>query len=134
MRYALDTNAIILFLREDPRIREKFDAAVGRGDEIAVPPLVHFEVLRGFMCKPAPKKEKTYQLMIGHFPVRELSVESLERGASIYANLYRARRTVDDVDLLIAAYCIVGGYVLVTNNTKHFKVIGGLMLEDWSAS
>ena len=133
MMYALDTNAIILLLREDPHISQKFDAAVERGDEFTIPPLVHYEIKRGFLCKSAPKREKMYNRLIEQYPVCEVSVKSLERGAGVYADLYHAKRTVDDMDLLIAAYCMVGGYTLITNNIKHFEVINGLSFEDWSA-
>jgi tRNA(fMet)-specific endonuclease VapC len=133
MRYALDTNAVILLLREDPRICAKFDAAVERGDEFIIPPLVHYEMRRGFLCKSAPTREKMYNRLIEEYPVGDVRAESLEQGAGIYANLYHAKRTVGDVDLLIAAFCMDGKYTLITNNIRHFEVIDGLKFEDWVA-
>lgn len=133
MRYALDTNTVICLLRDDPLVCRKFDAAVERGDEIVIPPLVHYEIRRGFLCKSAPKRENSYRILIEQCPVGEMSAESLERGAGIYADMYRAKLTVDDTDLLIAAFCMVSDYTLVTNNTRHFEVIDGLRFEDWAA-
>jgi tRNA(fMet)-specific endonuclease VapC len=133
VKYALDTNAVIRLLREDTQICQKFDAAVERGDEFVIPPLVHYEIRRGFLCKSAPKREKMYNRLIRQYPVGEVNAESLERGAHIYADLYRAKRTVADMDLLIAAFCLVGGYKLITGNVKHFEVIDGLKYEDWAA-
>jgi predicted nucleic acid-binding protein len=132
MRYALDTNAVILLLREDQHICRKFDAAVERGDDFIIPPLVHYEIRRGFLCKSAPRREKMYDRLIKQYPVDEVSVESLELGAGVYADLYHAKRTVSDVDLLIAAYCMDGGYTLITNNVRHFEVIDGLKFENWA--
>lgn len=57
MKYALDTNAVIQFLRGNPFVCQKFDAAVDRGDRLVIPPLVHYEMWRGFLCKSAPKRE-----------------------------------------------------------------------------
>jgi len=37
-----------------------------------------------------------------------------------------------DADLLIAASCLVHGYILVTNNKRDFENIEGLQLEDWT--
>ena len=132
MKYALDTNAVILLLRGSPCICQKFDAAVERGDEFRIPPLVHYEIRRGFLCKSAPRREKMYNRLIEQYPFGDVSAESLERGAGIYADLYHAKRTVGDIDLLIAAFCMVGGYTLITSNTRHFEVIDGLRYEDWS--
>jgi tRNA(fMet)-specific endonuclease VapC len=132
MRYALDTNTIIRLLRKEPNTRRKLGDAVGRDCEIAVPPLVHFEIRRGFLCKPAPGKEESYNILIKRHLVGEMSAVVLERGAMVYANLYKAGYTVDDTDLLIAAFCLEGEYTLVTNNTRHFEVIEGLKIEDWA--
>ena len=133
MKYALDTNAIIHLLRDNPRVNQKFDAAVERNDEIVIPPLVHYEIRRGFLCYSAPRRENSYRILIEQYPVGNISAEVLERGADIYAALYRARLTIDDADLLTAAFCLVGGYTIVTNNTRHFEVIDGLDIEDWTA-
>ena len=40
MKYALDTNTVIRLLRMEQTTRQKLGHAVGRGDEIAIPPLV----------------------------------------------------------------------------------------------
>ena len=134
MRYALDTNTIIHILRQTPSVLDKFNAAVDRGDEIIIPPIVHYEMLRGFKCKPAPKKESAYIALIKRFPVGELTIDVLECGADIYSELYNARLTVEDADLLTAAFCITGRYTIVTNNVKHFNVINNLLFEDWTVS
>ena len=132
MKYALDTNTVILILRDDPSVCKKFDASVERGDEIAIPPLVHYEMLRGFLCKSAPAKENSYRLLITQYPVSGMNIDSFEHGARIYADLYQNKLTVDDIDLLIAAFCVDGGYTLVTHNTKHFGTVSGLNIEDWA--
>jgi predicted nucleic acid-binding protein len=131
MKYALDTNIIILLLRDNPSVCRKFDAAVERGDMFVIPPLVHYEMLRGFLCYPAPKKEKSYRILTSQYPVGEMNEDSLVRGASLYADLWRIGRTVDDTDLLIAAYCITNDFALVTHNVRHFEVIDSLRIEDW---
>ena len=78
MKYALDTNTIIRLLREDAHTCKIFDAAVERGYEIAVPPIVHYEIRRGFLCKSAPKREKMYNRLVAQFPIAEINAESLE--------------------------------------------------------
>lgn len=132
MTYALDTNAIIHLLIDTTAMCSKFDAAVARGDHFIIPPLVHYEMRRGFLCKSAPKKEKAYEQLTKLCPIGTLSAASLEQGAKIYADLYHKKLTVEDSDLLIGAFCIDGGYTLITGNLKHFSVIDGLAYEDWT--
>jgi predicted nucleic acid-binding protein len=120
-----------MLLRNNPKVCKKFDIAIESGEEIVIPPLVHYEIKRGFACKSAPKRENSYNILTEQCLVGEMDEEVLERGASIYASLYSNKRTIDDVDLLIAAFCIVGEYTLITHNVKHFKVINGLKIDDW---
>ncbi len=131
MRYALDTNTVILLLRNDQNVSRLFHSALEKESEIAIPPLVHYEIRRGFLCGSSPKREESYDILIEQCPIREMDIDSLECAANIYANLYREKLTMDDADLLIAAFCLTGGYTLVTNNTKHFAHIAGLKTEDW---
>jgi len=48
------------------------------------------------------------------------------------AILKNSGQKIDDIDLMIAAICLANDLVLVTNNTKHFKRIKDLKVEDWS--
>jgi len=56
----------------------------------------------------------------------------MDIAADIYAERKALGKPIDDGDLLIAAQCINHGYVLVTNNTKHFQDITGLKIVDWT--
>ena len=48
------------------------------------------------------------------------------------ADLETKGKIIDDADLFIAATALNKNMVLVTNNTKHFKRIKELRLENWS--
>jgi len=61
-----------------------------------------------------------------------MNLAAWEEAATIYAQTRKAGRPVDDNDILIAAFCIVNGYTLVTNNTKHFTDINSLLIVDWA--
>jgi tRNA(fMet)-specific endonuclease VapC len=47
------------------------------------------------------------------------------------ATLENAGTIIDDADLYIAACSVVHGLTLATNNTKHFKHINGMKLQNW---
>lgn len=51
--------------------------------------------------------------------------------ADIKNTLLRAGTPIEDMDILIGAHARSLNYTLVTNNTKHFKRIPELKLEDW---
>ncbi len=131
MTYALDTNIVIRLLRNEASVFKHFTDAINSNANIAIPPIVNYELLRGFYYRPAPAKEKAYRIMCSHYPVGEMTNDIWERGAVIYADLRRSGRTVEDADILIAAYCIVNGFTFVTHNTRHFEVIEDLQIEDW---
>lgn len=47
------------------------------------------------------------------------------------ASLRKQGITISDFDLLIASFANVNQLHLITNNTKHFKHIPGLTIENW---
>lgn len=47
------------------------------------------------------------------------------------AQLESSGSRLADLDLQIAAICLVAGAALVTHNVRHFGRIDGLLLEDW---
>jgi len=54
-----------------------------------------------------------------------------QKAAHVFAMLYQQGIVVDDADVLIAAYCLVNEYTLVTNNKRHFENIDELKFVDW---
>ena len=60
MIYALDTNALIFLMNNDEKVIEKRDKAILAGGRFIIPPVVDYEIQRGLLYKPSPKKEKIY--------------------------------------------------------------------------
>jgi tRNA(fMet)-specific endonuclease VapC len=131
MWYALDTNIIIHLLHGTKSVREERDNAIKQGIQLIIPPFVNYEILRGFQCQSAPRREAVYSKMRDNYAIGEMTMPAWETAAQIYAYLYTKRLTVKDADIIIAAFCIVNGYTLVTNNTSDFANISGLQIADW---
>ena len=129
--YALDANIIIDFLNQEPFIKRQFDGAAKSGIQMVIPSVVDYEILRGFYHSSSPRKEAVYDSMRVYCPVIEINTDIWRCAASIWASLRKTGRTVGDADILIAAYCLVNGYKLVTHNTKDFAHIKGLELVNW---
>ena len=130
MTYALDTNIISYFLKGDKKIRDKFHDITLNNNSIIINPLAYYEIKRGFYLHAAPAKEKIFNQMCINYQVGQIDNKCLNCAGKLYADL-RAYNP-NDADMLIAAFCIVNDYVLVTNNVKHFDKINGLVYENWT--
>ena len=131
MKYAFDTNTVIHLMRGTESVHNARDIAVGDGKEFFIPPFVNYEILRGLAIKPMPSHVEAYDIICDNCEIGEMTVAVWQCAAKIYAQLYEKRFTVRDSDILIAAFCIVHGHTLVTNNIKDFENIDGLTFEDW---
>jgi len=101
------------------------------GAKLIIPPFVDYEMHRGLIIKPIPEHEKAYSIICKNCLLEDMPSLAWTRAAHIYAELYNKRFTVKDSDILIAAFCMVNNYTLVTNNTKDFENMNGLQLVDW---
>ena len=61
----------------------------------------------------------------------EMPSDVWEKAADIYIALKQNGQIIGDADILIAAYCLVNDYTLVTNNTNDFNRVDGLKLVNW---
>ena len=132
MNYALDTNTIIYLLNDNQSVIDRRDKAVAAGKRFIIPPIVDYEIRRGLLYKPSPKKEPMYWALVNRYGVGDMTSAMWVRAAQIYVDLRRKSLTVGDADILIAAFCVVNGYALVTNNVKDFENIDGLQLVNWA--
>ena len=131
MDFAFDTNAIIHLMIGTSSVRQKRDEAYNNRARFIVPPFVHYEIQRGLLIKPNSKHEQAYNRLLGNCELGEMTTAAWEKAAEIYADLYKKRFTVRDSDIVIAAFCVVNNYTLVTNNTKDFENIDELLFVDW---
>ena len=94
--------------------------------------MAFYEIQRGLLYKPSPKKEKIYFALRKHYGVGDMNTEMWVRAAHIYVELRHKGFTTSDDDIYIAAFCLINGYTLVTRNTKDFENIAGLHIENWT--
>ena len=132
--YALDTNIVIKLLRpkSDPLVQARLDAALFNDVEIVIPQAVHYEMLRGIYCRNAASQEAWYRLFRDICTVGMLTEITWEYAALLYYKLRKKGCTIGDADILIGAFCLENNYTLVTANTKDFRDMNGLRLEDWT--
>ena len=132
MKYALDANVIVHYLRKELNVLSNFDNAAIRNCELIIPKVVDYEIRRGFSIYPAPRKETAYEILTQQCRISEIGHDVWDCAILVYMGLYHKRLTVGEMDILIAAFCLINDYTLVTNNTDDFININGLSLVDWT--
>ena len=130
MAYLIDTDIIIFALRGDKTVLAKFEE--NKNIPISISMITYAELVFG--AKRSGNEQKN-MLKVNRireiYPVEELNIGIMELFADIKANMYSKAMRIEDLDLFIAATAIYNGMTLVTNNTKHFKNIPLLKLENW---
>ena len=131
MKYALDTNIITYYLKGNKEIIDKVDKEAVN-DNIIIPPFAYFEVKKWLMAINSNSKLQAFEKLFEIYGIDAIEKETLDLSLSIYIELRKNGITVDDGDLLIAAYCIQKNYVLVSNNLKHFERIEDIQVVNWT--
>jgi len=130
MAYLIDTDIIIFALRGDKTVLAKFEE--NKNIPISISMITYAELVFG---AKRSQNERTNMLKVNRireiYPVEELNIGIMELFADIKANMYSKAMRIEDLDLFIAATAIYNDLTLVTNNTKHFKNISLLKLENW---
>ena len=130
MAYLIDTDIIIFALRGDKTVLAKFEE--NKSIPISISMITYAELVFG---AKRSQNERTNMLKVNRireiYPVEELNIGIMELFADIKANMYSKAMRIEDLDLFIAATAIYNDLTLVTNNTKHFKNIPLLKLENW---
>jgi len=130
VKYLLDTNICVYWLKGNEHIEQKV-LSVGI-DTISISFINVSELYYG-----AYKSQRVDQnlAIIRRLTERLYVVESdeaiSEAFGSLKASLENAGMIIDDADIYIAACARVYGLTLVTNNTKHFRRLKGLKLDNW---
>jgi predicted nucleic acid-binding protein len=129
--YALDTNIVSYFLRDNEVVMTEINNLIKAGQTISIPPFVYYEIKRWLMSSNDTTKIKAFEYICKVSLIDKIEMNTLETAASIYVELKKLGKIVDDSDLFIAACCIQNDYALVTNNVKHFENVDGLTIVNW---
>ena len=132
MLYMLDTNICSYIIRNKPQSIKKKLQEVEKNHTIVLSSIVVSELLYGATKKSSPKLMKIVSAFIDNFIIYDYSKISAESYADIRTDLEKKGKIIGANDLLIASHALSLGAVLVTNNTREFKRVEKLVLEDWS--
>jgi tRNA(fMet)-specific endonuclease VapC len=95
------------------------------------------EVLRGRLAQVAgaadgPTRILTYELLTQAFHLfTQFPIVAYDRSAE---DEFQQRRSIriGSRDLKIASFALASGMIVITRNRRHFGLVPGLTIEDWS--
>ncbi len=132
MKYLLDTNMCIYAQKKNQcvleKIREYFQ------DGLAISTITLAELEYGVQASAAPEKN-TIALMkfLSIVDILPFDSSAAEEYGKICADLRKKGTPIGTMDMLIAAHARAENLIVVTHNTREFKRVEGLLLDDWFA-
>lgn len=132
-QYLLDTSVIIAYLRHKPGITEYISGL----DAILTTSYVCVAELYEGVNRVIDKKTAETGVLdfcSGLSEIYGLDLETAMKFGEIKAELQSKGQVIDDIDILIAATCLVHNLTLFTLNLKHFVNIENLQVQSPSSS
>ena len=132
MKYLWDTDTCVYFLNGSQSIQERL-SAVG-AESICVTTLTIAELRYGCYKSSHVNQnlEKVRRLQELLYTLSDLDDEVATLFGKNKAVLRKQGVTIGDIDLLIGSVAVVRGFILVTNNVRHYQHIPDLNSENWS--
>ncbi len=132
MKYLLDTNICIFYIKGMFQLNEKLDKQDTENHFISEITLAELK----FGVENSEKKEKN-QKALDNFLVGVTVIpifHAIDLYAKEKARLRKVGINIDDFDLLIGATSVTNNLIMVTNNVGHFRHIKGIRIEDWTVN
>jgi tRNA(fMet)-specific endonuclease VapC len=131
LKYLLDTNIVIYTMKNRPQqVKKRFEQYQGR---MGISTVTVGELVFGAEhSQQVERNLADIEAMVARLEVLPFDIKAAYHFGQIRAALYRIGRPIGPYDMMIAGQALSSGLKLVTNNTKEFELVPGLVLEDWS--
>ena len=131
--YLFDTDAITNILKPRPNevLLQKLSRLTQREQYIST--ITIFEIVYGAMRSSRPEfhLKNLKEVLLPSVNIVGFDTKAAYICGRIRANLEHRGQTISLADMEIAAITIANDFTLITGNTKHFKRVTGLKLENW---
>lgn len=125
----LDTDVLIDYLRGTSSVVNRLKAA--HRSEVGIPAIAAYELEYG--TRTASAKRRTFiEIMFRSLQLVPFDLRAARAAADIRGELEHRGFTIGPLDLMIAGTALSRNAVLVTANTREFKRIKRLRIEDWT--
>lgn len=132
--FMLDTCICSFIMREMPTsVLERLAAEVASGNRIVISAITYAEMRYGQIGKKAFAKlgsaiDEFVRRLDGILP---WDAATVDKTLDVRQHLAGLGTPIGNNDAAIAAHALTAGCVLVTNNTRAFSRVSGLLYEDW---
>ncbi|HTE35670.1 MAG TPA: type II toxin-antitoxin system VapC family toxin [Reyranella sp.] len=130
----LDTNSIIgIMSGRSATAIQRLREQVTRGTRILIPAIVVYE-LRFGAARSARRvsNDQAVDSFLTPFETPSFDTDDAAEAADIRAHLHRGGTPIGPYDILIAGQARRRGATLVTSNTREFRRVPRLSVEDWA--
>jgi tRNA(fMet)-specific endonuclease VapC len=127
--YALDTNSIIHFFKGMGGVAERLLATPPR--DLALPAIVLYELEVGLTRSSGSARRSQLAELVSVVAILPFAAEEAQAAAKVRAQLEAFGTPIGPLDTLIAGTALHHGATLVTHNTREFRRVDGLKIEDW---
>jgi tRNA(fMet)-specific endonuclease VapC len=130
-RYMLDTDIASYIMKgTEPKVLRQLQR-VPVGD-VSISAITQSELMYGIEISPNAVRDKArIEVFLRHIQVLDYPSEAALHYGQIRADLKDRGTMIGANDLLIAAHARCLGIVVVTNNTREFKRVPELKIENW---
>ena len=132
MKFMLDTNICIYIIRQKPAKALKRFAQYSPGD-ILLSSVTLADLRYG--VEKSLHVQQNHDALSGFIVPLEIAAfdeKAAEEYGKVRAHLEKKGQPIGSMDMLIGAHALSLGVALVTNNTKEFRRINGLKVENWT--
>lgn len=130
IKYLLDTNILIYTIKNRPEeVRKTFNLHAG---QMAISTVTVGELIFGAERSAKPEQNLAdIEGLIARLEVLDFDTDAATHFGQIRAELYSKGQPIGPYDMMIVGHARSKGLILVTNNTKEFKRVDGLRIENW---
>jgi len=129
--YLVDTDTLIEVLRGNRQATAAFATHL-TATTLNTSAITAAELYHGAARSSDPaKRSAEVSTLLTRTSVLPIDDRVAEHYGSVKSSLQRAGQVIADFDILIGATSLVHGLTLVTHNTRDFRRIHGLVLNDW---
>lgn len=130
LKYMLDTNILIYTMKNRPaQVRKHFNQHAG---QMCISSISLGELIFG--AEHSSQVERNLadiEMLIALLEVVPFGIKEATHFGRIRSELYRSGQPIGPYDMMIAGHARATGMILVTNNTKEFIRVPGLLVENW---
>ena len=132
MKYMLDTNICIFLIKHKPeKVINRFLKL--NSTDICISSITFAELFYGVEKSQAKIKNRiALTLFLSNIAIKSFDSLAAEEYGVVRAELERTGLPIGPLDTQIAAHARSLGLTLVTNNTREFKRVSRLTVEDWT--